>query len=277
MNGPGPMAEPMHGRRGRTSDQGVGPNSAAPLSAAPEMPAAPDLWTQSRSGPVPNSGANTSSLGLGGVPEPAFPAEYNQRGRDPVSRAMENNFPRSSGSRRGTASYDNPNAVGTVSAPLSPSRLYAQLEIGRGWGYDQRGSYGAPGGPAGPAHTPSPSTYGPASAGPDGPAARGRNVSSTRDLSMPSSQLHQSHSVDPTSPLPAFTPFSPPVLSASLHPSSAAGKKESGAPFISPSTLLSPQTQTNSLPAGKVDSLAQSFGQLGVDTKGEVNGDSAEH
>jgi hypothetical protein len=113
-----------------------------------------------------------------------------------------------------------------------------------------------------------------------GPASRGRNVSNSRDLSMPPSQLHQSHSAtDQASPLPVFAPFSPPVLAASLAPS--AGKLgadlHKDAAFISPSTLLSPQPHVHSLPADGagakgapaapapgVDAMTHTFGQLGV-------------
>lgn len=141
-------------RRGRTSD------IAAPDLQAQQAPAAQDLWLASQG---TNLG-NPSSLGLGGLGEAAF-ADYNTRGRvaDPHVRARPN--------------YDNPNSGGTVSAPLSPSRLYAQLEIGRGpsapWPAFER-SYER--GYAARQHAPS--------------------------------GLHHSHT--PETPLPTFAPFSPP-------------------------------------------------------------------
>lgn len=282
-NGPSPVNDgPSHARRGRQSDTGPGSSAAGSDMSNDER------WLQS------HAAAAGGGLGLGGFNEASIP-DFNSRGRDvaPVSvplhrpSPLEANNSRSNSGRRGTTSYDNPNAVGTVSAPLSPSRLYAQLEIGRGagagapqWstGYESQrgGAFGAPGGPTS-AHPAGPSTYGAGQghAGGDAPSARGRVVSGNRDLSMPSSQLHLSHSAnehEPASPLPAFAPFSPPVLATSLHPNSASGSagmgtKNNTEAFISPSTLLSPSPQVPPLPAdgSKVESLAKSFGQLGVD------------
>jgi hypothetical protein len=80
-----------------------------------------------------------------------------------------------------------------------------------------------------------------------------------RDLSIPPSGLHQSHTPEPGSPLSTFAPFSPPVLSGSLHPSSAEGKNNGS--YISPSALLS----AGQLP--KDGDLAKSFSKLGVDER----------
>lgn len=247
------MSEPTaHRGRGRPNDNG--PVAAA----APEVPSAQDMWLASQGSNLGNANAAPSGsggLGLGG--DPAF--DYNRRGR-----TVEQQFPPTGrGSlRRAPQAYDNPNAAGTVSAPLSPSRLYAQLEIGRGpsapapapWpaAFDQRGGYGAPGMPVHP------------------PERSSRNVSATtRDLSMPSSHLHQSHTAEPASPLSTFAPFSPPTLSSSLHPSAADKGNKS---YISPSALLSPAAQGAKLPkeGGGLDSLASSFGKLGVDEKAKA-------
>lgn len=200
-----------------------------------QAPAAQDLWLASQGTNLGNPGA----LGLGGLGEAAF-ADYNTRGR-----VVDPQYPsRSAAQRRTPSSYDNPNAGGTVSAPLSPSRLYAQLEIGRGpsapWPASFENRNFAPSERAGP------STYG----------APGRNVSG-RDLSVPSapSNLHHSHTAE--SPMPTFAPFSPPVVTSALEEST----------YISPSTLLSPPPKDGELPDKEegVDALASSFGGLGVD------------
>ncbi|KLT41907.1 hypothetical protein CC85DRAFT_101955 [Cutaneotrichosporon oleaginosum] len=227
FSGNGPEAP----RRGRAVDNGP--------AAAPEAPSAQDMWLAAQ-------GANLGSpapsgLGLGG--DPAF--EY-RRGREAASPS----FP--APVRRRAPAYDNPNAAGTVSAPLSPSRLYAQLEIGRGpsapapapWPpafEGQRGGFGAPGMP------------------PVGPVVR----PAARDLSIPPSGLHQSHTPDPGSPLSTFAPFSPPVIASTLHPSSAEGKNNGS--YISPSALLSPAPASGPLP--KDGDLVQGFSKLGVDDK----------
>ncbi|BEJ14614.1 hypothetical protein CspHIS471_0403810 [Cutaneotrichosporon sp. HIS471] len=216
-------------RRGRAADNGP---------AAPEAPSAQDMWLASQGSNLGNA-APSSGLGLGG--DPAL--EY-RRGRAETPSP----FPAPVRSSRRTPAYDNPNSAGTVSAPLSPSRLYAQLEIGRGpsapapapWQSSfegQRGGFGAPGMP---------------------PVGR----TPARDLSVPST-LHQSHTPEPGSPLTTFAPFSPPMLSGSLHPSSA-GDKNNGS-YISPSALLSPAPAAGSLP--RASDLAQSFSKLGVDEK----------
>lgn len=226
------MAEPP--RRGRAVDNGP--------AAAPEAPSAQDMWLASQGANLGNANAAPpSGLGLGG--DPAF--EY-RRGRAEAPSP----FPAPVRSSRRAPAYDNPNAAGTVSAPLSPSRLYAQLEIGRGpsapapapWPpafEGQRGGFGAPGMPVGR------------------PTAR--------DLSIPPSGLHQSHTPEPGSPLSTFAPFSPPALSSSLRPSSAEGKHNGS--YISPSTLLSPAPPAGQGKLPKDGGLAQSFSKLGVGEK----------
>ncbi|KAL1409910.1 hypothetical protein Q8F55_003909 [Vanrija albida] len=269
--GPSPMAPEANQRRGRTNEVSAGAAaSAAAASGVSERNVAQDMWLAAQG---PNLG-NPSGLGLGGVADSPF-AEYGGRGREPVTRAMDpSQYPARARDRRQASNYDNPNAAGTVSAPLSPSRLYAQLEIGRGWAYDSPGGFGAPGTRPSGGNTPSagPSTFGAPGSSNEARPGR-RNVSNTRDLSHPPSQLAQSHTLgddDPTSPLPTFAPFSPPVLPSSLHPSMAESGSGS-APYISPSALLSPSPQVPGLP-GEVDkgveSLTHGFGALGVDPAG---------
>lgn len=232
-----------------------------PSAGAHDAPSAQDLWLQSQGANLGNG--PTGSLGLGGVGESQF-SDYNQRGGRIDARYAG---ARPTPSRTATA-YDNPNAAGTVSAPLSPSRLYAQLELGRGpsaptWNYESQargGAYGAPGAP------PTGGSSFAGSAPGEGSGSRIRNAPGGRDLSLPPSQLHQSHTAADTSPLPTFAPFSPPTLSAPL--AHAGGNDKNNATFISPSTLLSPAPQQSQLPpaggAEGVEVLTQTFDKLGV-------------
>ncbi|KAK4685371.1 terminal uridylyltransferase, partial [Tremellales sp. Uapishka_1] len=68
--------------------------------------------------------------------------------------------------------------------------------------------------------------------------------------------------LNPPSPLPAFEPFSPAVLPNSLRP------PVHDEPYISPSTLLSPNPAPSALPhLGGLDSLTQGLGNLGLGKK----------
>ncbi|TXT11155.1 hypothetical protein VHUM_01906 [Vanrija humicola] len=251
-NGPGwrSQSQQPHDRYHSSGSAGggdrYGPTNGPGPTGVSERNVAQDMWLAAQG---PNLG-NPSGLGLGG------------RGREPVTRAMDpSQYPARPRDRRQASNYDNPNAAGTVSAPLSPSRLYAQLEIGRG----TRPAGGSSATPAGP------STFGAPGSSNEARGGR-RNVSNSRDLSHPPSQLAQSHTLadDPTSPLPTFAPFSPPVLPSSLHPSMAETGTGS-APYISPSALLSPSPQVPGLPGELdkgVESLTHGFGALGVDPAG---------
>ncbi|WWC67691.1 uncharacterized protein I206_101603 [Kwoniella pini CBS 10737] len=288
--GQGGMLDAPGGRRGQSNEDDF-----------PEY-SAQDLWLQSQGsnlGGVGGLGLGFDDLGL---------SERGGRGRDTVSRGLETPGGAYRGaptSRRSASAYEGGNGPtsGTISAPLSPHRLYAQLELGKGlqpspsntsttaWpGYDPR-LHSSPGMPMDRISGPGPSristsqsqgghSRSPISA-PPATTANGRS----QGLQLGGIPGDDSQS---GSPLPAFKPFDsaatpttlippppgsvkssikpPPSVrhsQASKKPSTTLGK-ESQASFISPSTLLSPANDTTPLPSSGVDSLTTSFGQMGV-------------
>ncbi|ODN96431.1 hypothetical protein L198_04145 [Cryptococcus wingfieldii CBS 7118] len=228
------------------------------------------------------------------------------RGRDTVARGLDTAGGSHRGSpstRRSTSAYADGGGLtttGTVSAPLSPQRLYAQLELGKGasvnqqqmWaGYDPRlhASAGMPLGVSGPSGLRSQSQQG-TSRALSGLASRPLSsfATSTGILPTPAGAkgLHA------TTHLPAFSPFdADPVTPApvsihveSLHtgPSTAPLRQPSvhltgsdvPAEFISPSTLLSPVPRVTTLPESRngtpeVDYLVHSMRSVSVDTSGD--------
>ncbi|WVQ84006.1 hypothetical protein IAT38_006151 [Cryptococcus sp. DSM 104549] len=277
-----------HGRRGEDD--------------VPEY-SAQDLWLQSQGANL--GGVTAGGLGLGfddlGL--------HGVRGRDTGTRGLDTPGGAYRGaptSRRSASAYEGgagPTS-GTVSAPLSPHRLYAQLELGKGmnaqgmgqpWaGYDPRlhASVGMPmdrvSGPSSlrsqsQAATGTRSVSGGPSLGgaPGVPLGAGSGMGRGRSMGVPPHAPVGGMGIEQTSPLPAFAPFdaapipSPPKKTTippapravtAISTAAAPGDADSAASFISPSTLLSPQQGSATLPgAGSgIDGLAQSFGQMGV-------------
>lgn len=234
------LAPPQYetgGRRGRQSEGSV---------ADQQDLSAQELWLASQGSNLGNVG----SLGLG------FPDSLDAqggRGRDTSARGLE----APSGpflTRRSASNYDHENpGSGSISAPLSPHRLYAQLEMGKGpsagWpAYDPR-QHASPGVPM-------------ASGGPSSYANRPGSASGQKRSGMPptsSSNGAAKGTMDGKTPL-AFQPFSPPMPHSKLRQLNGEATASS---FISPSTLLSPPQGPASLPQG-VDSLINDFGRMGV-------------
>lgn len=145
-----------------------------------------------------------------------------------------------------------------MSAPLSPLRLYAQLEMGKGpqagqpnWPtYDPR-LHVSPGMPVD--RMTGPSSY---------RVSNASNASRSNGV-RPGGGPVSEH--EPPSPLPVFAPFSPPAVPSLLRPSNGEARS-----YISPSTLLSPEGRQTDLPvaAAAVDDLADNFGSLGVQPPG---------
>lgn len=209
--------------------------------------ATPDVWTQNH---LPTPGG-ASSIGLG-LNDHGLDVS-GVRGRDTVSRGLET--PGYRNSKRVTSSYEG--GSGTVSAPLSPHRLYAQLELGKGpqpsqpnWSaYDPR-QYASPGMPVD--RVAGPSSY--------------RNVSGPTTASRSGSMAPvngQHLDTETPSSLPSFAPFSPDTRTSTLQP-----LKGEPADYISPSTLLSPEQIKATLPKNSVEGLAASFDKLGVKPPG---------
>ena len=230
------------GRRGRQSEGSVA--DSQDLSAQ-------ELWLASQG----NNLGNVGSLGLG------FPDSLEMqggRGRDTSSRGLETPGGGPFSTRRSATNYDHENpGSGSISAPLSPHRLYAQLEMGKGpavgWpAYDPRqhavpGVPFTPGGPSSYANRPG-STSGQKRSGMvPGP--------SSSNGSAGQSTIHEAVPTPST-----FQPFSPPMPHSKLRHMNGETMASS---FISPSTLLSPPQQPASLPQG-VDSLINDFGRMGV-------------
>lgn len=252
------------GRRGRQSE--VNSDNAQDLSAQ-------DLWLASQGDNLGNVG----TLGLG-FPD-AFDGPGN-RGRDTAARGLETpgNF---AASRRGPSHFDHDKpGPGTMSAPLSPHRLYAQLEMGKGpaagWPtYDPRqnvtgGSSVSSGGPSayagsstgGRGNIPNRSTASShAAPGSGAPTPRSGSINASNSKSQESAGLGPVNMS-----MPMFQPFSPPMPQSSLRHMNEA--EANSASFISPSTLLSPQPAPATLPPPHgpvgVDSLANEFGRMGV-------------
>jgi terminal uridylyltransferase len=234
--GPSQFDAPIRGR---------GSDSGADISAQ-------ELWLASQ-------GSNLGGVGSLGLGFPETPYSAGGRGRDTASRGLETpGGPyRSSGGggggRRAPSAYDADNGgSGSVSAPLSPHRLYAQLEMGKGpagtpsgWpSFDPRQL---------PSGAPMP-VGGGTGAAPGYRSVSRSNVAATTKTAEPSVQL------------PSFQPFSPPLLNSTLRHIHG---EPSATAFISPSTLLSPPSQAAGLPpAGGMDRLARAFDQLGVEGPG---------
>lgn len=236
------------GRRGRQSEGSV--MDSQDLSAQ-------EMWLASQGSNLGNLG----SLGLG------FPESLDMqggRGRDTSARGLETPGGPYRSSGRSVSNYDHDNpGSGSISAPLSPHRLYAQLEMGKGpaaaWpAYDPRQhvSAGIPL-PAG-----GPSTYGnrsgSTSAAVPKPNARSGMLPSP---SLSSNGTASAKGMDQPTALPAFQPFSPPMPHSKLRQLNGEATATS---FISPSTLLSPPQAQASLPGLNVESLASDFGRMGV-------------
>lgn len=243
----GPPTPMEGGGRGRQSDGDVSEYSAQ------------DLWLSSQGSNLGGVG----SLGLQGF-EPAASGSggsssannSNGRGRDTQARGLETPGAGYRGARRAVSAYDDGAGSGSISAPLSPHRLYAQLEMGKGpqipqssWpsammNYDprQHSTAGMPVSSASQRGQPRSASLVPGS----------RSIGEERDV--PSS-------------LPTFAPFSPAAPTSSLKPLNG-----EPAAYISPSTLLSPPSQSAALPSGNagnaIDSLANNFNQLGVSPPG---------
>jgi terminal uridylyltransferase len=193
---------------------------------------------------------------MAGIPYGGFDTP-GLRGRDTASRGLETpgGFPRTTGgsgsvngARRSASAYEN-GGSGSISAPLSPHRLYAQLAMGKG--------------PSGQSNWP---TYDPRMHATPGLAvgASHRNPRSASNAPTPTSTV-ASH--DNLSQLPVFAPFSPPNVNSTLKPLN--GEMT----FLSPSTLLSPAQGVAGLPSGEalggVGSLAESFEKMGVSLPGQ--------
>ena len=220
---------------------------------------AQEMWLASQG---PNLGG-VGSLGLG------FEAT-GPRGRDTQSRGLETPGGGYRGPRTEPVRHEDGAGSGSISAPLSPHRLYAQLEMGKG---------PQPSQPNWPATV---LTYDPrhhATAGmPVNPSSSHRLPARAATLATGSSTVPRSdRERDPTLPLPAFSPFSPVGASSTLQPLNG-----EPASYISPSTLLSPPHDTRALPTGNggpgldVDSLASSFGMMGVCPPGKGAEDPSE-
>ncbi|WVQ97825.1 hypothetical protein IAU59_004940 [Kwoniella sp. CBS 9459] len=281
MGAGGPILEsPQTGRRGRQGEDDI-----------PEY-SAQDLWLQSQGANL--GGVGSLDLGF----EDISVGERSSRGRDTMSRGLETPGGAYRGaptSRRSASAYEGGSAPasGTISAPLSPHRLYAQLELGKGlqppsqiaWpGYDPR-LHASPGMPmdriSGPSSARSHTTSG-APRSVSGPGSGLSPVSAPANTRSHGLQLGVGgHDLEPPSPLPAFAPFDaapvppppgsaktatapPPSVRNAASASSAARKADTLANFISPSTLLSPPHESTALPGGGVDNLTNSFGSLGV-------------
>lgn len=224
---------------------------------------AQDLWLSAQGSNL--GGVGSGSLGLQGFDAPASGAgsasgSAGGRGRDTQSRGLETPGGAYRNTRRAVSAYDDGAGSGSISAPLSPHRLYAQLEMGKGpqlnqanWqtsmlGYDprQHSTAGMPVGSSSHRGQPRSTSQVPGTAVKSVGAERGGL----------------------TSPMPTFAPFSPAAPTSSLRPLN--GEMAS---YISPSTLLSPPQAATNLPGASasaaIDGLASSFDKMGVNPPGK--------
>ncbi|WWD00319.1 hypothetical protein V866_007230 [Kwoniella sp. B9012] len=297
--GGGPMLDAPNARRGQQNDDDF-----------PEY-SAQDLWLQSQGsnlGGVGGLGLGFDDLGL---------SERGGRGRDKGTRGLETPGGAYRGaptSRRSASAYEGGNGPtsGTISAPLSPHRLYAQLELGKGlqphsssasasgnnpssssssaWpGYDPR-LHASPGMPMDRISGPGPSRIG-TQVGGNGntrspnsapPAPNGRSQGLQLG-GVPEGNLDTLPAFKPFDSTPApLIPPPPGSVKSSIKPPPSvrqsqtsavaqsnrnltkAKEQDTPANFISPSTLLSPANESTPLPGVGVESLTNSFGQLGV-------------
>lgn len=224
---------------------------------------AQELWLASQGPNLGNVASGSGSLGL--AFEGYNPDSSTSRGRDTSTRGLETpgGFGHHRHNRKSPSGYDNNGGSGSISAPLSPHRLYAQLEMGTTqanpvWGsgfntaYDSRHHLGVPNNTN-------------ANAGASTSTASHRIPSTARSSSLlPTQPISVSGYEEPPSPLPAFAPFSPPSIPSSLKPLNG-----EPASYISPSTLLSPANHSAMLESSGVEALSNTFEQLGVNPPGQ--------
>jgi len=255
-----------NGRRGRQSEGSVPEHDDI---------SAQEQWLASQG---PNLG-NIGSLGLG-FPEGFDGQGQSQggRGRDTSARGLETPVGPYGHGRRSTSKFnhDDP-GTGSISAPLSPHRLYAQLEMGKGpaagWPvYDPRqANLGAPIPSGGPSSYPNPNPNAGRSTS-SSHVAPGSGAPPSRSASSSNSNSNGSGNMNKAEPIahPAFQPFSPPIPASKLRHMNAG--ESSMTSFISPSTLLSPPQAAASLPSQSgVDTLTNDFGKMGVAPPGQEN------
>lgn len=197
----------------------------------------------------------------------------NVRGRDTATRGLETpgGFGLRAPGGRSASNFDN-GGSGSISAPLSPHRLYAQLEMNR----PQVPPVWPNAAFASALPSASGASYGMA---PVGTPATGMSRSGTSTgIGIPSHQGNGKngggggpYDQEPPSPLPTFAPFSPPAIPSMLKPLNG-----EPANYISPSTLLSPPNPAKRLvstssPLGgrEVEGLAEKFGEMGVKPPGK--------
>ncbi|WVQ76777.1 hypothetical protein IAR50_006451 [Cryptococcus sp. DSM 104548] len=272
-----------HETRGRRTDCDV-----------PEY-SAQELWLQSQGpnlGGIHNGAPNMGfeEIGLQGT-----------RGRDTAARGLDvlGSTPTDTSSVRRSITFSADKVVppsGTVSAPLSPHRLYAQLELGKGlgsvippmWaGYDPK-LHASAGMPLGMS-----SRSGLRSQSQRGGSRSGSAPGSSGSLATSSGAVNGAQSttfigVRPPSPIPSFAPFDEPSVTASAAhandsraapapslmatkhlPATVGGSAGTPAHFISPSTLLSPPMGSATLSdtnveASSADTLADSLSTMSV-------------
>ena len=255
-----------NGRRGRQSEGSVPEHDDI---------SAQEQWLASQG---PNLG-NIGSLGLG-FPEGFDGQGQSQggRGRDTSARGLETPVGPYGHGRRSTSKFnhDDP-GTGSISAPLSPHRLYAQLEMGKGpaagWPvYDPRqANLGAPIPSGGPSSYPNPNPNAGRSTS-SSHVAPGSGAPPSRSASSSNSNSNGSGNMNKAEPIahPPFQPFSPPIPASKLRHMNAG--ESSMTSFISPSTLLSPPQAAASLPTQSgVDTLTSDFGKMGVAPPGQEN------
>jgi terminal uridylyltransferase len=236
----GPQVD--NGSRGRQSDGDISEFSAQ------------ELWLSSQG----SSLGGVGSLGLQGFePTGSASASGSNRGRDTQARGLDGPAAGYRGSRRAVSAYDDGAGSGSISAPLSPHRLYAQLEMGKGPQLSQP-------------NWPTSMIYDPRHHSTAGmPVGSSSHRPGTRSASLASGPPGSiAGDLEPTSPLPVFAPFSPAAPTSALRPLNG-----EPASYISPSTLLSPPTDKQKLPAtaggAAIDQLANSFDKMGVNPPGK--------
>ncbi|TYJ54442.1 hypothetical protein B9479_004858 [Cryptococcus floricola] len=263
-------------------------------SDVPEY-SAQELWLQSQG---PNLGGiqnGTPNLGFEEL------GQQGSRGRDTAARGLDDLGGTSThiGLARRSTSLCSDNIVpssGTVSAPMSPHRLYAQLELGKDlgsvvppmWaGYDPK-LHASAGMPLGVS-----SRSGLRSQSQRAGSRSGSMPGSTADLPSSSGTVNRAQFTtiighNPPSPIPPFAPFNePPIMPPAAHvnvlrdmPASSSmatgslsanlgGGIENPASFISPSTLLSPPMGSATLSdlnleSSSTERLAHSLSNMSV-------------